>query len=157
MIFICSFNNYRHYVTRNHFVAYCIEPPRQNTWNEDIRQLPELYPPADIWKQYKQGKIPAMVLIKEYEKQILPKIDLRTYFWLRCANTAAQNIILLTHEKSTAKYSLRKSLQKAFAARGVDVRTWTRNGPENNDDFLIDVNERKHIFLIDNKEQSSHG
>lgn len=152
MIFTCSFRQYRHYITRNHFVAYCIEPPRKNTWREDIRQLPELYPPADVWEKYQKGEITVMELTREYEKRVLPNIDLRSYFWLRCANTAAQNIILIGMGTPNAKHSPRKSLQKAFAAKGVTVRTWTRNGPENSDEFKIDVNEKKHIFLIDHKE-----
>ena len=156
MIFICSFNLYRHYVTRNHFVAYCIEPPDQKYWHADIRQLPELYPPMDVWAKFKAGEITDKEMVQEYEKQVLPNIDLRTYFWLRCANTAAQNIILLSHERPQALHSIRKALQKAFAARGVDVRTWTRTGPENDDDFKIDVNEKKHIFLIDKKETAEN-
>jgi len=149
MILTCSLTQYRHYIYRARFVAYCIEPPDPNKWPSQIRQMPELYPDLALWNAWKAGKTTYRELLSHYEKEILPKIDLRDYFWLRCSKTAAQNVILLSHEKSTAKLSLRKSIHKIFEKRDVSVREWSRTGPENDDDFRVDVNERKHVFLED--------
>jgi hypothetical protein len=110
--------------------------------------MEELYPNRELWDGWKAGKIAYAKVIEDYEKVVLPKIDLRDYFWLRCSKTAAQNVILLSHERSTERISLRKSIYSFFEKQGVSVREWSKTGPENDDDFRVDVNEREHIFLI---------